>query len=243
MNAGLTQPIGSLPEDENSNSSTIGEETNQVTDPFGGDTTPTSAPLDGQGELFSETLEELINIAPSGRKIAAKCDRVHEYAVNKFFPNNEETWSPVAVFGNYSTSDHLQNAVNANLSTIQQQSLSDDSSHDAHAVTLLDLSANLIALAVALQYSNVTLSGVQGKHLELKELLLRKNISYQNSALNPVSIFGNLDAKDQLHSRMNDKLNRIKNNTNYRTEGQEDAINDLIGYLILLLVYYDNATA
>lgn len=75
---------------------------------------------------------------------------------------------------------------------------------------------------------------------EIKILLLKKNISYHNSALDPVSIFGSLTAKDQLFARINDKLNRIKNNKTYEDEGFIDAVHDLTGYLILLSILIDN---
>lgn len=74
---------------------------------------------------------------------------------------------------------------------------------------------------------------------EIKMLLLKKNISYHNSALDPVSIFGKLTAKDQLFARINDKLNRIKNNKTYEDEGFIDAVHDLTGYLILLSILVD----
>lgn len=80
---------------------------------------------------------------------------------------------------------------------------------------------------------------ISAKCDEIKILLLKKNISYHNSALDPVSIFGSLTAKDQLFARINDKLNRIKNNKTYEDEGFIDAVNDLTGYLILLGILID----
>lgn len=70
-------------------------------------------------------------------------------------------------------------------------------------------------------------------------MLVMKNISYGNSALEYDSIFGDLTAQQALYARINDKLARIKNNQTYGTEGMIDAIRDLTGYLILLLVLDD----
>ena len=69
--------------------------------------------------------------------------------------------------------------------------------------------------------------------LEIIELLLRKNISYGDSALNPRPIFSKADNSESLASRIDDKLNRIANGTNY--PGDND-IDDLLGYLILFKI-------
>ena len=58
-------------------------------------------------------------------------------------------------------------------------------------------------------------------------MLLEKNISYGNSALSPLSIFSNNNAGEQLDVRIDDKLNRIKNNKSF--VGDND-LDDLIGY-------------
>ena len=65
-------------------------------------------------------------------------------------------------------------------------------------------------------------------------MLLEKNISYGNSALNPVGIFSNNNAGEQLDVRIDDKLNRIKNGKGF--VGDND-LDDLIGYLMLKKVY------
>ena len=61
-------------------------------------------------------------------------------------------------------------------------------------------------------------------------MLIDKNISYGDSALNPIRIFSTTDATEQLKVRIDDKLNRVKNNQGFA--GDND-IDDLIGYLIL----------
>lgn len=65
---------------------------------------------------------------------------------------------------------------------------------------------------------------------EVAHMLIDKNISYGDSALNPIRIFSTTDATEQLKVRIDDKLNRVKNNQGFA--GDND-IDDLIGYLIL----------
>ena len=66
--------------------------------------------------------------------------------------------------------------------------------------------------------------------LEIAQMLIDKNISYGNSALEPARIFSTADSTEQLKVRIDDKLNRVKNNQGFA--GDND-IDDLIGYLIL----------
>lgn len=65
---------------------------------------------------------------------------------------------------------------------------------------------------------------------EIAHMLINKNISYGNSALEPARIFSTADSTEQLKVRIDDKLNRVKNNQGYA--GDND-IDDLIGYLVL----------
>ena len=69
---------------------------------------------------------------------------------------------------------------------------------------------------------------------EIRELLIAKNKKYGNSALEPLGVFSKLDAKEGLLVRIDDKLKRIKNGSLERDD--EDVINDLIGYLVLLKI-------
>ena len=75
---------------------------------------------------------------------------------------------------------------------------------------------------------NVVLSNI-------KYLLLSKNKKYGNSALDPVRIFSKANETDQILSRIDDKLSRIKN-MGTDTQIDEDTITDLIGYLILFKI-------
>lgn len=68
---------------------------------------------------------------------------------------------------------------------------------------------------------------------EIAHMLIEKNISYGNSALDPVRIFSKAGPREQLHVRIDDKLNRLMKGTDY--PGDND-IDDLIGYLVLLKI-------
>lgn len=68
---------------------------------------------------------------------------------------------------------------------------------------------------------------------EIAHMLIKKNIAYGNSALEPVRIFSKADPREQLHVRIDDKLSRIMRGTEY--VGDND-IDDLIGYLVLLKI-------
>jgi hypothetical protein len=70
---------------------------------------------------------------------------------------------------------------------------------------------------------------------EIKELLLEKNEKYGNSALDPLGVFSKLSPEEGLLIRIDDKLKRIKNGS--LDKDDEDVINDLIGYLVLLKIY------
>lgn len=67
----------------------------------------------------------------------------------------------------------------------------------------------------------------------IADMLIEKNKSYGNSALEPVRIFSKADSIEQLYVRIDDKLSRIKNGCKF---ANEDTINDLIGYLFLLKI-------
>jgi hypothetical protein len=69
---------------------------------------------------------------------------------------------------------------------------------------------------------------------EIENLLISKNEKYGNSALEPLGVFSKLSAKDGLLVRIDDKLKRIKNGSLEKDD--EDVVNDLIGYLVLLKI-------
>ena len=72
---------------------------------------------------------------------------------------------------------------------------------------------------------------------EIKDLLIAKNQKYGNSALEPLGVFSQLSAKEGLLIRIDDKLKRIKNGSLEKDD--EDVVNDLIGYLVLLKIIED----
>lgn len=70
---------------------------------------------------------------------------------------------------------------------------------------------------------------------QIKELLLSKNAKYGDSALNPCRIFSQASAVEQILVRIDDKLNRIQKGAGL-VASDEDVIQDLIGYLVLLRI-------
>lgn len=72
----------------------------------------------------------------------------------------------------------------------------------------------------------------------IKAMLLEKNRSYGDSALNPIRIFSRANTDEQLLVRIDDKLSRIARGNDYN----EDTVADLIGYLILLRVSRANSS-
>lgn len=69
--------------------------------------------------------------------------------------------------------------------------------------------------------------------IDIITLLLKKNLAYGNSAIEPLRLFSNATTEEQILVRVDDKLSRLKNNQTY--PGDND-VDDLIGYLILLKV-------
>lgn len=69
----------------------------------------------------------------------------------------------------------------------------------------------------------------------IKALLLDKNKKYGDSAISPIRVFSKASATEQIFVRIDDKLSRISRGAGL-LETDEDVINDLIGYLVLLKV-------
>ena len=67
-------------------------------------------------------------------------------------------------------------------------------------------------------------------------MLIAKNQKYGNSAIEPLGIFSELTPEEGLKVRIDDKLKRIKNGS--LDKDDEDVINDLIGYLVLLKILH-----
>lgn len=68
--------------------------------------------------------------------------------------------------------------------------------------------------------------------LDLAAFLMEKNSAYGNSALEPLRVISKADAAEQIRIRIDDKLSRL-----FRGQaGGEDALQDLVGYWVLLKV-------
>ena len=65
-----------------------------------------------------------------------------------------------------------------------------------------------------------------------KEFLKEKNRRYGDSALNPACIFSKTTAQTQICTRLDDKLNRIKNSDQLR----KNDVADVMGYVALLMI-------
>lgn len=76
------------------------------------------------------------------------------------------------------------------------------------------------------------------KSLEIAEMLIKKNISYGNSALSPARVFSKADNLEGLRIRLDDKITRIKNSQGF--PGDND-IDDMIGYLVLYKIGLDES--
>jgi len=68
---------------------------------------------------------------------------------------------------------------------------------------------------------------------ELLEFLLDKNRKYGDSAINPIRIFSKANSVEQINVRIDDKINRMRNQ---QEDEDEDVTKDLAGYLILKMV-------
>jgi hypothetical protein len=70
---------------------------------------------------------------------------------------------------------------------------------------------------------------------EIQEMLIEKNAKYGNSAIEPLGVFSKLSPEEGIKVRIDDKLKRIKNGSLEKDD--EDVVNDLIGYLVLLKIH------
>lgn len=68
----------------------------------------------------------------------------------------------------------------------------------------------------------------------MKDLLMYKNTKYGDSALKPKNIFYKGDSTNSILIRLDDKLGRVKNNTEEKPRMND--VCDIIGYCTLLLI-------
>ena len=85
---------------------------------------------------------------------------------------------------------------------------------------------------MAMNETELKISGICD---DIKELLIHKNRKYGDSALKPCRVFSKSSATEQLLVRIDDKLNRIMKGAGLLAT-DEDVVNDLIGYLVLLKI-------
>jgi hypothetical protein len=83
-----------------------------------------------------------------------------------------------------------------------------------------------------------TRNKIKEKCKELEDLLLMKNARYGDAALDPLNIFSKANAVAGIKVRIDDKLKRIQNAG--LVDATEDTLQDLAGYLILLMIAKDN---
>lgn len=67
----------------------------------------------------------------------------------------------------------------------------------------------------------------------IKDMLVKKNQSYGDSAVDPIRIFSKSDNLEQIKVRIDDKLSRISRGSEFYGDNDLD---DLIGYLVLFKV-------
>jgi hypothetical protein len=65
------------------------------------------------------------------------------------------------------------------------------------------------------------------------DTIVAKNLSYGDSALNPIRVFSKADRMEQLYTRLDDKLSRVQKGHEYPGD---DTIRDIIGYCTLILI-------
>ena len=68
---------------------------------------------------------------------------------------------------------------------------------------------------------------------EVEEMLQAKNRKYGDAALNPTRVFSRASSVEQIMVRLDDKISRIKNR---QDDEDEDVIQDILGYLVLLRI-------
>lgn len=68
---------------------------------------------------------------------------------------------------------------------------------------------------------------------EIREILIRKNLSYGDSVLNPIRVFSKSPTDEQINVRLDDKLSRIARGKEYPGD---DTLIDIIGYLVMKII-------
>lgn len=95
-----------------------------------------------------------------------------------------------------------------------------------------DVTRNISESLKSIPRNNTELA-IQNECNRVADLLIAKNRSYGNSALDPVRVFSNADEVEQLKVRIDDKLSRFMRGGEYPKDNDLD---DLMGYLVLLSI-------
>ena len=85
-----------------------------------------------------------------------------------------------------------------------------------------------------------TRNKIKSKCKKLEELLLSKNAKYGDAAIEPLNIFFKGNSVASINARIDDKLKRIMNAG--VIDDTEDTLQDLAGYIILLMIAKENAS-
>ena len=85
-----------------------------------------------------------------------------------------------------------------------------------------------------------TRNKIKSRCKALEDLLLMKNAKYGDAALDPLNIFSKAGAVAGIKVRIDDKLKRIQNAG--LCDATEDTLQDLAGYLILLMIANEDAS-
>ena len=83
-----------------------------------------------------------------------------------------------------------------------------------------------------------TRAKIKSKCKKLEELLLQKNAKYGDAALEPLNVFFKGNSVSSIKARIDDKLKRLMNSG--PIDATEDTLQDLAGYMILLMIAQDN---
>lgn len=105
--------------------------------------------------------------------------------------------------------------------------------------TTADIDARAATLAEGARLSVENVRGLIVQECrELESLLLEKNASYGNSAIDPIRLFSKAGPIEQLFVRIDDKLSRISRGdfTKVKEEDLRVVTKDLLGYLVLVRV-------
>lgn len=108
---------------------------------------------------------------------------------------------------------------------------------DSNSTSIIHGSLEYVSHYVDLKYQSVSKTEFENKLdvvlEDIRNLLVMKNRKYGNSALEPARVFSRADPVEQIKVRLDDKISRLKNQ---QPDEDEDVIQDILGYLILLKI-------